>query len=110
MEVENHEHNYKKIFDIYFADGNVDVNQILQQPDDQLKVFIKSVIVPGVSDYPPSLRKELETLKLIKRQSYKDIMAGFKKPSRTHSEQRLYELEKLKEMNPKIISPKFETI
>jgi hypothetical protein len=110
MDVGNHEHKYKNIFDIYFVDGNVDINQVLQQPNEQLKVFIKSNIVPYVSDYPPSLRKELESLKLIKRQSYKEIMAGFKKPSRTDSEQRLYELGKLKEMNPKILAPKFETI
>lgn len=105
------EHKYKKIFEIYFSGDNVDISQILQQPNDQLKVFIKDNIVPSVSNYPTSLRKELEMNKLIKRQSYKEIMAGFKKPSRTPSQQRLYELERLKAMNPQIVAPKLtETI
>ena len=108
---ESTEHKYKKIFEIYFSEDNVDVTQILQQPNDQLKVFIKDNIVPSVSDYPPALRKELESKKLIKRQSYKDIMAGFNKPSRTPSQQKLYELKKLKETNPQIVAPKLtETI
>ena len=104
------EHKYKKIFEIYFSDDNVDITQILQQPNDQLKTFIKDNIVPNVSSYPPELRRELESKKLIKRQSYKEIMAGFKRPSRTPSQQRLYELERLKSMNPKIVAPKITGI
>jgi len=102
------QHKYKKIFEIYFSEGNVDIEQILQQPDPQLKTFIKDNIVPSVSNYPTELRKELESHKLIKRQSYKELMAQFKRPSRTPSQQRLFELNQLKKMNPRIVSPKLE--
>ena len=57
---------YRKLFEIYFKDHKLDMNYMLGQEDLQLKVFISDIIVPEVSKFPPTLRKELENLKFIK--------------------------------------------
>lgn len=100
-------HKFRKVFELYFAkEVQIDIDQMLQQPEDQLTVFIKDNIVPVVSSYPPKLRKELETLKFLKPQTYKQILKEIRKPSRSASQQKLQDLKRLAEMNPKIVAPK----
>jgi hypothetical protein len=101
---------YRRLFDIYFEDCKVDMKSLMSQSESELKQFIVDNIVPVVDTYPPKLRSELESHKIIKKQSYKEIMNSMTRPKKTESELKFEHKQKLEKMNPKIISSKFEKL
>ena len=79
---------YRKILEYYFENDKVDVEQMLKQPKEDLKIFIEREIKPNWRNCSQSvnLHKELSDNKFVKPLSYKKLMKEMFREKRTSKE------------------------
>jgi len=98
---------YKKIIEYYFEGNNVDIDEILNQPDESIKNFIKTEIKPNWKNCKQTLKlhNELSKNKFTKPLTHKQYMTEIFREKRTQEEIKEEHRKKIKNENP-VIKPK----